>query len=149
MTIANTAFAGMATQMTDEQVARLGPEPLSIMTRGWAVGGAEYYVEVQEAHQESARILQFWSDYDFLLTPTIPVVPPLLEIFPATQEFDEKWREYGFFETFTLPANMTGQPALSLPCRTWSRTEIPIGVQLIGRHGAEAEMFSLAAAYEA
>jgi amidase len=43
---------------------------------------------------------------------------------------------------------VTGQPAVSLPCRRVSQSDVPIGIQLIGRYGGEAELFTLAAAYE-
>lgn len=43
--------------------------------------------------------------------------------------------------------NQTGQPAMSLPLH-FSREGLPIGVQVVGRFGAEATLFRLAAQVE-
>lgn len=148
MIIASVAFAGMGAEMTDDQIAQIGPKCLALMKRGWKYSGAAYYDAQLTAYHEASKVLAFWRDHDLLLTPTAPMVPPRLDEFPSTEEHDAKWAEYGYWETFTSPANITGQPAISLPCRPAKATRLPIGIQLMGRLGAEAEMLALAAAYE-
>lgn len=143
------AFAGIGAEMTDEQLSQIGPKCLALMQRGWAYTGAEYYNARQAVHREASRVMRFWRDHDLLLTPTVPMVPPPLDAFPSTEDHDAKWAEYGYWETFTAPANVTGQPAISLPARRPSSSGLPIGIQLIGRLGAEREMLAFAAAYEA
>ena len=148
-TIAEVAFAAMAAEMTDEQLRLVDSTSMQLITRGREIGAAQYYAALQAAHRESARVLRFWDQHDVLLTPTVPWVPPLRERFPASEDYDEKWTEYGMWEMFTSPFNITGQPAISLPCRARSSTGVPIGVQLIGRLGREADLLTLSAAYEA
>lgn len=147
-TIAEGAFAGLAHEITDEQLEEIGLGARQLIDHGRRISAAAYYAALQAAGHESASILRFWEEYDVLLTPTVPWVPPRRDAFPATESYKEKWAEYGLWETFTAPANVTGQPAISLPCRRTSRVGTPIGVQLIGRYGGEAELFTLAAAYE-
>ena len=47
----------------------------------------------------------------------------------------------------TMPFNMTGQPAMSVPL-CWNAAGLPIGIQFAGRFGDEATLFSLAGQLE-
>jgi amidase/aspartyl-tRNA(Asn)/glutamyl-tRNA(Gln) amidotransferase subunit A len=149
MTIATVAFAGMGSEMSDDELSLIGTKCLALMKRGWGFSGADYYAAQQAAYRESSRVLEFWREFDLLVTPTVPIIPPPLDQFPSTEDHDAKWAEYGFWETFTYPWNVTGQPAISLPCRKTGPDRLPVGIQLVGRPWAEALMLSLAAAYEA
>jgi amidase len=48
------------------------------------------------------------------------------------------------YSPFTPLANVTGQPAISVPAG-WSNGGLPIGVQLVGRFGEDATLLALAA----
>jgi amidase len=148
MTLANTAFAGMGSAMPDERLALIGHKCLALMKRGWEIGGADYYNATLTAHAAASRALRFWEEFDVWLSPTVPTVPPRLGEFPSTEEHDQKWAEYGYWETFTSPANLTGQPAISLPATPGRESGLPIGIQLVGRPGAEKLLFTVASAYE-
>jgi aspartyl-tRNA(Asn)/glutamyl-tRNA(Gln) amidotransferase subunit A len=47
----------------------------------------------------------------------------------------------------TRPANVWGLPAISIPCG-FTKTGLPIGLQIIGPHEGEAKVLRLAHAYE-
>jgi aspartyl-tRNA(Asn)/glutamyl-tRNA(Gln) amidotransferase subunit A len=49
---------------------------------------------------------------------------------------------------FTWPFNLTGQPAVSIPCG-WTTDGLPLGLQLVGRRGADCLVLRVAAAIEA
>jgi Asp-tRNA(Asn)/Glu-tRNA(Gln) amidotransferase A subunit family amidase len=46
-----------------------------------------------------------------------------------------------------VPFDLTGSPALSVPFG-WSRDGLPIGVQVVGRHFAEAAVLQVGMALE-
>ena len=48
---------------------------------------------------------------------------------------------------YTMPFNLTGNPAVSLPCG-FDKAGLPIGVQLVGACGADALLLKCAAAFE-
>jgi aspartyl-tRNA(Asn)/glutamyl-tRNA(Gln) amidotransferase subunit A len=48
---------------------------------------------------------------------------------------------------FTRPGNLTGLPAISLPCGS-SAEDLPVGLQLIGRRFDEATLLRVAHAFE-
>ncbi|MDE2375992.1 amidase [Bradyrhizobium sp.] len=48
---------------------------------------------------------------------------------------------------WTMPFNMTGHPAISLPCG-FGRDGLPIGLQLVGRFRADAELLRVSALFE-
>ena len=82
----------------------------------------------------------FFKTCDILLTPTTPAVAPLR----ASSDAVETAR---LLTRFTAPFNLSGLPALSVPCG-FSQTGMPIGLQIVSRHWAEATVFRAGIAYE-
>jgi Asp-tRNA(Asn)/Glu-tRNA(Gln) amidotransferase A subunit family amidase len=80
------------------------------------------------------------SGADALATPTTPrAAMPLATFDPAT--------ELGTLIPYTCPFNLTGQPAVSVPCG-FTGEGLPVGLQLAGRMWSEAELLRIAGAYE-
>jgi aspartyl-tRNA(Asn)/glutamyl-tRNA(Gln) amidotransferase subunit A len=49
--------------------------------------------------------------------------------------------------SFTLPVNLTGQPAASVPAG-WTAEGLPVGLQIIGRHLDDATVLRASARFE-
>jgi amidase len=79
--------------------------------------------------------------YDLLLTPTIGVLPPKVGEF-AHLSPPEHFEALAPLGAYTALANLTGQPAISVPCGQVDG--FPVGAQLVGRHGDDARLFGLA-----
>jgi Asp-tRNA(Asn)/Glu-tRNA(Gln) amidotransferase A subunit family amidase len=90
----------------------------------------------------------FFERYDLLLTPTLAVVPfPHLGGPAGPGEIDGEPIERFAGWHLTCPFNLTGQPAVTVPCG-FSRDGLPIGLQIVGRRHADADVLRAAAAYE-
>jgi amidase len=104
-----------------------------------------YYAKAQNlVRQLSAAYDRVLADYDLLLMPTLPIkatrIPeddaPIGEIVGRALEMIAN----------TSPFDVTGHPAMSLPCGKVDG--LPVGVMLIGRHYAEKTIYRAAHAYE-
>ena len=83
-----------------------------------------------------------------LLSPTMPLpTVPLSELHSPRTDMDIGETPMISYIHHTFNANLTGQPALSVPCGITS-SGLPIGLQLLGRPFDEANLYRLAYAYE-
>jgi len=93
-----------------------------------------------------------FSGYDAVLTPTLAVPPPLLGHYDA-EDGERNFEQQCQVTPWTSFVNVAGLPALQLPVH-WTepsseRAALPMGVQLIGRPGAESTLLGLGAQLEA
>ena len=94
----------------------------------------------------SARITALWDDFDVLLTPGLAKTAIAAEggwDHSAPVAIDIAGR----FTPFTPLFNLTGQPAITIPAGVGT-DGLPLSVQLVGRHGAEHVLYSLAGQIE-
>jgi aspartyl-tRNA(Asn)/glutamyl-tRNA(Gln) amidotransferase subunit A len=81
-----------------------------------------------------------FSIYDILLAPTTPIAAQLIEGTDAIEQARRLTR-------FTAPFNLTGLPALSLPCGFTSRG-LPVGLQIVSKSWGEAKVLQAGYVYE-
>jgi amidase len=94
------------------------------------------------AEQLAARVLAWFGDADVVVSPTVGDLAPEVGSFRAL-DGEGTFRAIAPIGAFTAPFNLSGQPAVSLPVAT-TRSGLPIGVQLVGRLGADRLLLSLA-----
>jgi amidase len=128
-------------------------EPLTfaLASRGRELSATDHLANVETVHAFGRKLAAWWdSGFDLLLTPTQAAPPPALGWISSTRE--EPLRAFlraAPYGVFTLPFNLSGQPAISLPA-AWTREEgLPLGVQLAARYGDEAGLLAVAAQLEA
>ena len=101
-----------------------------------------YYLKAQKVRalikQDFARAFEHC---DAIITPTSPTTAFLIG-----EKTDDPLAMY-LNDIYTVTANLAGIPGLSVPCGL-SRTNLPIGMQLLGTHWSEATLLRLAHAYE-
>jgi Asp-tRNA(Asn)/Glu-tRNA(Gln) amidotransferase A subunit family amidase len=89
----------------------------------------------------------YWKDCDVLATPTL-AVPPFSSKLPMGPDRVAGERINPHLDwAFTWPFNLTGQPALSIPCG-WTKDALPLGLQLVARRGADGLLLRVAAGIE-
>ncbi len=110
--------------------------------------GGDYLAAVQEIQRVARDMAGFFTDHDLWLTPTLARPPAPLGYFGYTPETrDQHFAHLGEFTGFTLIANATGQPGISLPLH-WNGDGLPIGVHFTARYGDEATLVRLAGQLE-
>jgi len=85
--------------------------------------------------------IKAYQDVDVILTPTSPT--------PAWKRGEKTENPLSMYlaDIYTIGVNLAGLPAISVPCG-FSKGGLPIGLQLIGRPFAEADLLSAAHLYD-
>jgi aspartyl-tRNA(Asn)/glutamyl-tRNA(Gln) amidotransferase subunit A len=117
-----------------------GADVLQRLQTGAAYTSSEYILARRTQAVFHRQMERFFDNYDLLLTPTTPVSAPPLRGPDAVEQARLLTR-------FTAPFNLSGLPALSLPCG-FTGTELPVGLQIVGAPWAEAAILRAGQAYE-
>ena len=101
-----------------------------------------YYLKTQQVRTLIRRDYeQALADVDFIAMPTSPT-----PAFKLGEKTDDPLQMY-LADVFTVSANLSGLPAISVPCG-FSTDGLPIGLQLTGKAFDEAGLLRTAYAYE-
>jgi aspartyl-tRNA(Asn)/glutamyl-tRNA(Gln) amidotransferase subunit A len=109
---------------------------------------ARIYVRAHQARELIRRAWrQLFAGIDALVTPTFPAAAPRVE--DETYVWPDGFEEpvWSTYSRLTLPANLTGLPAVSVPCGL-VHDGLPFGLQVIGRPFDEETVLRVAAAHE-
>jgi amidase len=136
----------------DDAVSLPHPERLERRVRKLVAAGKLFSRDVVARSraaepQFTARMGEVFRDFDVLLTPVVPMPPWPLKRFEGRGVVGATMGA-GDITPFTIPWNVSGQPAASLPAGFTDRG-LPLAVQLIGRPHDETTLLSLAAQVEA
>ncbi len=152
-----TVWLGMVAWTIRDWARRTGraPTPDQFEAHTWKMFAydaqrrpSDLLLAIQDMQRMSRELAPFFTQYDIWLTPTSPQPPQPLGWFdfdPAQPK--QATERMSDIPRFTAIANISGQPAISLPLH-WTPDGLPVGVQLIGRYADEATLFRLAAQLE-
>jgi len=124
---------------------------------------------LQNTNSYIQSLATFHESYDYFLTPTL-ATPPLPvgatttsgrlqtasrvisklhagKVLALSGILDDLIQESLGWIPYTQLANLTGRPAISVPLH-WTDTGLPLGVQFVGRLGADGDLLQLAAQLE-
>lgn len=108
-------------------------------------------LQTQYATQLFGRAMAAWWDdgWDLLITPTTAKsAPPIGELVSTPDNVLQSFINSLPYGTFTLPFNLTGQPAISVPMGE-TADGLPLGAQLAAAYAREDLLLQVAAQIEA
>lgn len=138
--IIGTEAASFHRERMRERPQDFGPDVLERLRRGEKVTGAEYVL----ARRAQLEIRHAWiralGGYAAVLTPTTAIAAP-----PADGE--DALAQAARLTARTSPFNLTGLPAISVPCGLTSE-RLPVGLQIASGPWMESTILRIARAHE-
>jgi aspartyl-tRNA(Asn)/glutamyl-tRNA(Gln) amidotransferase subunit A len=117
-----------------------GEDVLQRLRNGAVLSSSEYALARRMQAEGRRRFEMFFEKFDILLLPSTPVPAPLINGTGSLEAARQLTR-------FTSAFNLTGLPALSVPCG-FSQTGLPLGLQIVSKYWAEAKVLQAGHAFE-
>jgi len=115
-----------------------------IMLGTYALSSGFYDAYYKQAQQVRTLVLRDFQEvfqrFDALVTPTSPILP-----WGLGEKTEDPLAMY-LTDVCTIPVNLAGLPAISVPCGMVGN--LPVGMQLIGKHFDDTKLLQYAWAYE-
>lgn len=121
----------------------LAPVNWALIEKGRALSARDYSRSIAAIRLASHQIANDIAGYDVFITPTLTQKPRPVGYW-SMEETDldrylDRWSDAGYMFSF----NLSGLPAMSVPVAL-TDDMVPVGLQLVGRHGDEATLLQLA-----
>ncbi len=139
--------AALRRNVPPERFEQLEAPTRATVADGERVTVADYVHAVDAARRGTAAVLEAMAPYELLVSPVLTRAAPPLDAVPPDAGRAERWRAAFEWHSYTVVFNVTGQPALSVPCGL-TAGGLPVGLQIAGPLGADALILSLGAALE-
>jgi len=129
--------ASMASFPAD--LSTFGPGIRQLAEQGRGLTAMDYFHAFESATDAANRAVgvPVQTRYDFILTPTLGMLPMPIERVPPF--LGDEWARY---TQFVLPVTFSRSPAISIPAGL--HDGLPVGVQLVGRFAQEYELLDFA-----
>jgi Asp-tRNA(Asn)/Glu-tRNA(Gln) amidotransferase A subunit family amidase len=116
--------------------------------RAWAdsaadISGSAVFTAMSQFHATRVATVKACNAFDYVISPTAPVLAFAAELPSPTNDPLRPLEHIAF----TVPFNMSEQPAASINCG-YSRTGLPIGLQIAGRRFDDLGVLQLSRAFE-
>jgi Asp-tRNA(Asn)/Glu-tRNA(Gln) amidotransferase A subunit family amidase len=131
-----------------EWAARMSFDTADLVRAGENVSAREYLDAQDERARYTREWLEFFGRFDLLLTPAMQLTAfPVGILSPGSIDGEPIDPFFDDWCTFCAPANLTGQPAASVPIG-FGDGGLPVGLQIVGRRFEEAAVLAAAASVE-
>lgn len=119
---------------------RFGEDVRRRLQQGAQTSSTEYALARRAQVEIRNRFKMLFESYDFLILPTTPIPAPTIQGHDAVEQAAR-------LTSFTAPFNLTGLPALSVPCG-FTASGLPIGLQIVSYAWKDAQTLNAGYAFE-
>jgi aspartyl-tRNA(Asn)/glutamyl-tRNA(Gln) amidotransferase subunit A len=131
----------------EERPAEYQAETLANFQAGALILAVDYLQAQRVRDRIAQEFAAAFREVDVIVAPSTPIQAMANTV---TRSLDLKSRSESPLDAYgrlTYPASLAGIPAVSIPCGI--SEGLPVGLQLIGRHGQERRLLAVAATYQA
>lgn len=132
---------------SDVDLEKVEPVNKALAEAGDMTSSRDYVKALLELQRLTRKYAPLWDEFDVVMTPTLAMPPVEIGWLFEPEDPWEQLIRCGMLMPFTPMANVTGQPAASVPLY-WSESGLPIGVQFIGPPAGEGVLLRLAGQLE-
>ena len=139
-------FKDLAEMYSQTRARGFGEEVKRRINLGNYVLSAGYYDAYYRKASQVRTLMtrdfeEAFNQVDVIVTPTAPT-----PAFKIGEKVKDPLQMY-LSDIYTIPVNLAGIPAISIPCG-FSRQNLPIGLQIMGKHFDEGKLFRVAYTFE-
>ena len=142
------SYAVSLEQALAENLGVMKPEVEWNIQSGLALSAEKIRLAIRSQGQIINRAASFMQDFDLLICPATSVLSVDAGLRYPGSDGDVPIPEYYRWLAIAYATTMTALPVITLPCG-FGADGMPIGIQLVGKAGGEAQLFRHAAAVEA
>lgn len=152
-----TVWAYLAREMVENCRAAAQSRRIEDALEPWTLGLAQWSERLQVTQLESfhervvtipQRLSEFFESYDVILSPVLPRPPAAVGELAPTRAFDELFRIFVDYVSYTPLHNIAGLPSMSVPLFSTS-SGVPVGAMFSSARGADETLLELALELEA
>ena len=129
-----------------ENLGMLDPGLAFVANEGSRIALDDYFDAIAARGALGAKLREFHTRYDFLVTPTV-AVSPFTAGRLAPESFGDVGNDWTRWASFSYPFNLTQQPAATVPCG-FTPSGMPVGLQIVGAMHDDRAVLRAARAFE-
>jgi aspartyl-tRNA(Asn)/glutamyl-tRNA(Gln) amidotransferase subunit A len=129
------------------RAAEYGEDVRSHLEFGHKLLAVEYFGGIEARRDIIADFEAAFEKVDVILAPTAPIGAPRVGETQVRVTGERETATRAELLRLTRPGNISGMPAISIPCG-FTREGLPVGMQILGPRWGEARLLAIALAYE-
>jgi aspartyl-tRNA(Asn)/glutamyl-tRNA(Gln) amidotransferase subunit A len=131
----------------EEWKAEMDPQLVLMAQLGLKLQASNFPNAIQARDEFYQVIFETFKDYDIIVTPTTAIPAFELGILAPSKINGRSVGPTGW-HPFTFPFNLTGHPAATIPCGWTQETNLPMGMQIVGKRFQELLILQVSKAFE-